>query len=146
MATPLAPNHAGITVEDIRHIIFDRSPADNQIDMDLSWTDPEIMQAMRFCAMSYNAITPYVDRRLATTLPNEMTFIHGTIYHLYLSRHAQLIRSDLDYTAGNMTADRVKRFIAHLEKGMEMHKAEFDARAKERKLFINLNAAYRQVG
>jgi len=142
----IAQNNSGVTPEDIRHFIYDRAPADNAIDMDLAWTDPEIAQAMRFCAMSYNAIQPYVERITATTLPNEMLFIHGTIYHLYLSRWSQLTRSDLDYQAGNMTVDRVKRWIAHLENGMKLHKEEFETKGKERKIFINLNDAYGRVG
>ena len=142
----IVPNNSGITPEDIRHFLYDRTPADNEIDMDLAWSEPEILQAMRFCAMSYNAIQPYVERVTATTLPQEMLFIHGTIYHLYLSKWSQLTRSDLDYSAGNMTVDRVKRWIAHLEKGMEVHKTEFETKGKERKLFINLNQAYGCIG
>ena len=101
---------------------------------------------MRYCAMSYNSIQPYVERVDATTLPNEMIFIHGTIYHLYLSKWAQLTRSDLDYTAGNMTVDRVKRWIGHLENGMKLHQTEFETKAKERKISINLEGAYGCVG
>jgi len=142
----IASNNSGITVEDIRHFIYDRTPADNDISMDLDWKDPEIMQAMRFCAMSYNSIQPYVEQITANTLPGEMLFIHGTIYHLYLSRWSQLTRSDLDYQAGNMTVDRVKRWIEHLQKGMELHKTEFETKGKERKLVINLNNAYGCVG
>jgi len=142
----IQPNTSKITVDDIRHFIYDRSAKDNEIDMDLSWSDPEIAVAMRYCAMSYNSIQPYVERVDATTLPNEMIFIHGTIYHLYLSKWAQLTRSDLDYTAGNMTVDRVKRWIGHLENGMKLHQTEFETKAKERKISINLEGAYGCVG
>ena len=36
----IQPNTSKITVDDIRHFIYDRSAKDNEIDMDLSWSDP----------------------------------------------------------------------------------------------------------
>lgn len=145
---PNVPNNSAITPEDIRHFIYDRAPKDNPIDLDLAWSDPEIVDAMRYCAMSYNSIPPYVERVSPDAFPREqeMIWIHGTIYHLYLSRKAQLIRQDLDYTAGNMTVDRTKRLIEHLDKGIEFYKGQFDELAKQRKLVINLNNAYGCVG
>lgn len=135
-------NPSGLDCETIRHFIYDRTAADKTIDMDLTWSDDEIARAMHYCALSFNALPPFAERVSATTLPNDIVFIHGTVYHLYLSLYSKLIHNNLDYVGGNMTVDRTKRLINHLEKAMALHKAEFETLGKLRKLNKNLSSAY----
>lgn len=139
-------NNSAFTVEDVRHFIYDRVASDSPVLMDLAFSNEEIQNAMRFCCISYNSILPYVENITPDRIPNNIAFIHGIIYHLYLAKWGQLIRQDLDYTAGNTSVEHVKRWIAHLEAGMKLHKAEFDKAAKDRKIAKNLESAYGCVG
>lgn len=136
-------NPSGITAELVRHFIYDRSLEDNPIKMDLEWSDDEISKAMYFCALSYNAIPPYINSVVPTALPADILFYYGIVYHLYLSRIAQLTRRDLDYTAGNMTVDLVKRQLAHLEKWSAYYRGEFQTLTQAKKTLENLESCYR---
>jgi hypothetical protein len=138
------PNKYGkIDVEDVRFFLFDRTLDDNPLALDLTFSDEEITTAMRFAAMRYNETTPYVETVNAAYLPAGMLFLNGIAYGLYLSKLQQISRQDITYQSGNMTIDAVKPQIEHLTSFVKIFKEEFERMAKERKLTINIHAAFR---
>jgi hypothetical protein len=137
------PGHYGvIDVQDVRDFIFDRTLEDNQVGLDLAFSDDEITKAMRFAAMRYNETTPYVDTVNAAYLKHGMLFLNGIAYGLYLSKLQQLSRQDITYQAGSMTIDAIKPQLDHLTAFVKIFKDEFERLAKERKLWINTANAF----
>lgn len=132
--------------EDIRHFIQDRSIEDNEIYMDLFFSDEDISDAMRFAAMSFNSIPPYSIIVEPEKMPFNMLFIHGVIYHLFLSRLTKLKRNDIEYTAGGVETTMDKKLIEHLTNDLQFHKQEFTSKAKELKLISNIRKASGRVG
>ena len=129
--------------DDIRHFIWDRSVEDNSIELDLSFSDEEIHNAFRHMALSFNAIEPFVVSISADATPYNMWAIHGTIYHLLLSKYHKETRNDLTYEAGGITTDVQKTLIKHLQEQIKVHKEEFYRLAKAEKINININEAFR---
>ena len=139
-----APGHHGqVDVQDVRDFIFDRTLDDNQIALDLVFSDEEITNAMRFAAMRYNETTPYVDTINPAYVPYGMMFLNGIAYGLYLSKLQSLSRQDLTYQAGNMTIDAIKPQIGHLQNYVKLFKEDFERMVKERKLSINISNCFR---
>lgn len=131
-----------IDVSHVRHYIYDRTVSDNPLELDLQFSDEEIGYAMQFAAMRYNEIPPYVQTVDPAALPFAATFLAGICYHLCLGLLFKLQRNDLDYSAGNVTVDINKRRIEHLKQWLKMFGDEFEQRAKEIKMTINLHAAF----
>ena len=127
--------------EDIRHFIWDRDLQDNPLEMDLTFSDEEIRRAMRFCAMSFNDLPPFVYRIEPDQLPASGIFIHGVIYHLYVAKLSMLMRHDVDYQGGNMTVKTSQ--IDHLKDLLKLHKEEFEAGAKTLKVNANILQGFR---
>jgi hypothetical protein len=143
MSAPLVNLKSKIDVEDVRHFIFDRTVADNTLDLDLTFSDEEIGAAARFAAMGYNETTPYVDTVRPDSLPFGMCFLNGIAYYLYLGQLQKLTRNDIDYSAGNVTVDLNKRRIEHIKAILPIFKDEFDLKCKQQKAHINIEAGYR---
>ena len=138
------PGHTGaIDVDDVRSFMFDRTLDDNPLALDLTFSDEEINNAMRFAAMRYNETTPYVDHANAAYLPYGMMFLNGIAYGLYLQKLQAVSREDITYSAGNMTIDAIKPQVQHLTNFVKLFKDEFERMAKERKLSINIANAFR---
>ena len=110
--------------------------------MDLAFSDDEINRAMRYACMSFNEIPPYVMVARPESIPFEACFLHGIIYHLYLSKVSQLSRNDIDHQEGNMQVSITKRLIANLKELMSLHKTEFETSAKNRKVIANIQGAF----
>lgn len=137
-------NHNQLYTDDVRAFLLDRAATDNPLLMDLAYSDEEINRAKRFACMSFNAITPYVYNLSPEFIPfADIMMLHGVVYHLYLSKVAQLSRQDVDHTAGNMTVDVTKRQIANLQALLALHKKEFETMAKQRKVTYNISQAFR---
>jgi hypothetical protein len=134
-------NH--IDIQDVRDFIFDRTIDDNPTELDLLFSDEEIQRAMRQAAMKYNETAPYVETVDSAYLPYGFTFLNGVAYCLYLSKLQVESRQDVEYQAGNMTIDVFRRKIEHLQNFVKLFKTEFETMAKERKLSININSAFR---
>ena len=135
-----------IQVEDVRLFIFDRTIEDNMIDLDLFFSDQEIMDAMRRTAMAYNGIPPYVEQVDPTRLVYGDVFLHGIAYQLCLSKVHQLSRNDIDYSAGGVTTNLIEKQRQYLMELLKFHKQEFDIKAKERQVHRNINNAFGPVG
>ena len=133
-----------ITVEDIRHFIWDRTIADNPMEMDLEFSDEEIQFARKFASEMINAIPPYVFYITADTVPPHAQYGYklAIIYHLMLAKLMQLQRKDIDYSAGNMTVDINKRRIEYLMKWVPYFKQEAEVVIKQQKVIANLESAY----
>ena len=136
-----------ITAVDVREYILDRNISDNALDLDLAFSDEEIVSAMKRAAREFNSIPPFV----CTVKPDDLSddtnlFLDGIAAQLYISRMSKLQRSDIDYTAGGVTTNLVSKQIEHLKSGIEFHNARFQEAAKAVKIGINLRQAYGQVG
>jgi hypothetical protein len=141
---PGRDKYGQIDVEDVRQFMFDRTIEDNPLELDLVFDDDEINQAFRFAAMRYNETTPYVDKVDAAHLPYGMLFLNGIAYGLYLAKLQQLARQDIEYNSGNMTIDAFKRRLDHLQNFVKLFKESFEQMAKDRKISINIENAFRR--
>jgi hypothetical protein len=140
------PQGTTISMEDIRQFTFDRGATDNPLDLDLSFTDKDLQFAMRFTAMRYNAISPKVIHVHPDRLPFGETMLNGVAYYLYIGKLQQLMRNDVDYSAGNMTIDINKRRIEFLSKLAPSFKEAFEKQARDEKVTINLHNGFADVG
>lgn len=145
------PAHGCLTSNDsMRKFLLDRMVDDNSIDLDLFFTDAELDHA-RFLAVAYwNEIPPYVGGIKLTTctecLPHQGIFVHGIAYYAYLSKLQKLQKEDLDYNAGGMQVDLIKRRIAHITGNIKAFKEDFTTLAQAKKVHINYQSAWGQVG
>ena len=131
-----------IDVNDVRNFIWDRTLDDNPLEMDLMFSDKEITDAMRYCAMKYNEMPPFVNTVMPQNLPFGSTFLSGIAAGLYLSKLQQESRQDVEYTAGSLTVDIQKRRLEHLTNFVKIFKEEFETLAKGIKLTINIHGAF----
>ena len=146
MATTFPNRSTDVLVpEDVRHFLFDRTVQDNDLDLDLAFSDDEIARAMGHAAATYNDTQPRIARADVSPdrLPNGSLFRYGAAYHLYLSKLQQLMRNDFDYQAGNVTVELNKRRIEHLKQLVKSFGDEFKTLAREHKVLINLEQVYR---
>lgn len=145
MAVPVIPpvsKRSTIDHGDVRAYIFDRTLADNPLELDLQFSDDEIGHAMRFAAMRYNDMPPHVNVVDPAKLPFASTFLDGVAYFLYLGLLQKLQRNDMDYSAGNAEVDINKRRIEHIKAWVTFFKDEFERQAKEIKVTINIHDAF----
>ena len=133
-----------ITIDDVRHYIMDRSAEDNEIEMDLAFTDDEITRALKSAMRDYNGTLPLCSSYdNASRLPDDTNmFLDGATAHLYQALWNKLTRSDIDYTAGGVTTNLVTKQIAHAKEKMEFYAARFKEVASAIKIQINVNAAW----
>jgi len=139
---PPCPQRSSINVSDVRDFLWDRTLDDNPIELDLKFSDAEIQAAMRFAAMRYNETSPLVETVSPLNLPYATLFLSGIAYHLYLQELQKLTSQDVQYTAGSMTVDIYGKRITHLKEFVKAFRDEFLAMTKERKISINIEAAY----
>lgn len=132
--------------EDIRHFIWDRTVADNPIELDLTFTDAEIGHASRYACMMFNALPPHIlvlhSLRDVTDARLTYSMMLGVVYHIFLAKAVLLSRKDIDYTAGNMQVDFTKRRIEYLTKWAAAFKEEATAGMSNYKLVLNLNDGF----
>jgi hypothetical protein len=128
--------------DDVRHFIWDRSLDDNEVDMDLAFSDEEIANAMRHTSLSFNAIKPFSITMSGLGLPNTSWALHGVTYHLLLSRYHRESRNDISYNAGGVTTDRQKTLISHIKEQMQYHREEFYSQARDFKFNVNIENSY----
>jgi hypothetical protein len=131
-----------ITLQDVRDFIMDRTAADNPLEMDLEFSDDDMLRATRLAAMRFNEINPRsfdVDWR---NLPYGNLFLCGIAYALYLSKMQYWMRQDIDYNAGNANIEITKRRIEHLKGLVDLFRTEFDEKAYEQKRVVNVENCY----
>jgi len=94
-----------ITSEDVRNFILDRQASDNMLDMDLSFSPEEIADAMKRAAREANSVPPYSILVHPDALPGDTNvFLYATAAQLYLTKIQNLVRNDVEYTAGGVSA------------------------------------------
>jgi hypothetical protein len=137
--------------ESIRLFLLDRSVEDNEIDLQLFFSDDEINGARERAVAHFNEIPPYsvtisLSGTVGDSLPRPMMFLNGIAYFAHLSKLMKLQKEDLDYNAGGMSVELVKRRIAHLSNNLTLFKQEFENLATNYKLHINYNSSFGSVG
>ena len=135
-----------LTIELIRNELQDRTPEDNSIENDLFWTDEDIKHAMERVASVYNGMVPMgVDPVSPTALPADTDcFMDGVLYNLYKQGVHKLSRNVMQWQTGNTTVDLIRTRMEAFRAAMQML-ANWKQEAKERKIFINRNAAWRYM-
>jgi hypothetical protein len=132
-----------ITSEDIRMFIFDRTIEDNDLLLDLNFSEAEIQNAMIRAAREYASIPPYTSIVNPACLPGDTNmFLDGVVAQLYLSEMSKLMRNDIDYTSGNVTTNIVTKRIGHLKELFKLHQERFLTAAKPWKLTENINQGF----
>ena len=139
------------SVEDVRRFVLDRMIDDNEIDLELFFSDAEIITARRLAVANYNELPPYVDKIQLTScnqdcLPAPVMFLNGIAYQLYLSKLQKLHKEDVEYQAGGMTVNIIKKRIAYITGTIKIFKDEFLGLASARKTHINYSSAFGRVG
>jgi len=136
-----------LTIKDVQDYIWDREAADNQLELDLTFSPDEITQAFKRAARSYNSIPPLVGNADPAALPADTNlFLDATVMHLYIARMSNMQRNDLNYTAGGVTVELDKSQIAYMEKMIPFHRKLFEDAAKAQKMAINIRRGYGRVG
>lgn len=137
--------HTYLTTQDVRDFLMDRSLDDNELGGDLEYDDEEIEQAMRRAAREYNSIPPLgVGSVHAQNLPShDNILLEAVAEQLCRTTIHRLRRQDLDYTAGGVGVNLVAKRIEHLRIQIDEHRQAWEPRAREKKLTINNNLAFR---
>lgn len=139
------------SIADVRRFVLDRMIDDNEIDLELFFGDDEIITARRLAVAYYNEVPPYVDRISLSDcnqdcLPAPVMFLNGIAYQLYLAKLQKLHKEDVDYQAGGMTVNIIKKRIAYITSTIKEFKTEFENLATSRKTHINYLSAFGRVG
>ena len=139
------------SIADVRRFVLDRMIDDNEIDLELFFGDDEIITARRLAVAYYNEFPPYVDRIALSDcnqdcLPAPIMFLNGIAYQLYLAKLQKLHKEDVDYQAGGMTVNIIKKRIAYITSTIKEFKTEFENLASSRKTHINYLSAFGRVG
>lgn len=132
-----------LTSDDVRMYIFDRNIEDNDLLLDLNFSEEEIANAMVRAAREYASIPPYTSVVSPACLPADTNmFLDATVAQLYISEMNKLMRNDIDYTAGNVTTNLVKSRIKHLADLYKLHQDRFRTAAKDWKIAENVSAGF----
>ena len=137
--------------DDIRRFVLDRMVDDNEIDLELFFSDEEINHARSLAVANYNEIPPYVDAIQLTDCNKDclvapIMFLSGIAYYMYIKKLQKLQKEDIDYQAGGMTVSIIKKRIAHIAGNIKIFKQEFLDLAMARKTHINYQSAFGRVG
>ena len=137
--------------DSVRRFVLDRTVEDNAIDLEIFFSDEEIDFARELAVGHYNEIPPYVDKITLTAtnkagLPYPLAFLSGISYYLYLGKLQKLQKEDLDYNAGGMQVDLIKRRINHLAGNISNFKQEFLQLVTQQKVASNYQDAFGQIG
>lgn len=137
-----------LTIEDVRLFLLDRGPDDNEISIDLTFSDAEIANAMVRAAREYNSIPPlWVETVDPDNLPTDTNmFLYGTAAQLLLSRKAKLMRNDIEYQAGNIQVAPARKELGYIDALQKELKDNFIMEARQRKLTINVMNGFGCIG
>jgi len=141
----MSMNHY-VTIDDIRHYVLDRSAEDN-LDEDLEFSDPDVETAMKAAAREYNGIDPFTDCVEPNRLPaNTNIFFDGIIAHLYTMKMHQDMRNDVEYQAGGVASSETQRRITHFRDLVKYHRELFRTTAQKIKANRNIHRGYGAIG
>jgi len=134
-----------LTVEDVQDFMMDRGVEDNDLELDLAFAPEEIQKAMNRAAREYNSIPPLgISSAHGNRLPDDTNiFLYATSEQLCRSLLHKLRRNDVDYTAGGVGVNLVAKRIQHLREQVQEERALWEPRAREFKIRMNLDQAFR---
>ena len=137
-----------ITIEDVRDYIKDVTWEDNDLLLDLAFTDDEITRAMKAVVREWNGIPPYtLDKYQYDQLPdNTNVFFDGIVAALLRTELLNKTRNEADYRAGNMTTTIDTTYIQRLRELIQVYEARFKEVAQGLKITKNLSDVYGQIG
>jgi hypothetical protein len=136
-----------ITTDDVRSFIWDRTAADNEIEMDLAFSPEEILQAMKSAAREYNSIPPLIGGVDANCLPGDTNmFLDAIAMFLYISRMSRMQRNDIEYDAGGVNTALEKKQIIYMREMIPFHRDRFVSAAQTEKIHRNLRSAFGRIG
>jgi len=142
-----ANSHPGyLSTEDVRNFMLDRSISDNVMSLDV-FSDEDIQQAMQRTSRDYNSIPPFLGNVYGNRLPSSnIMFLLGVAKQVYLAQLQQLMRNDIDYTAGGVTTNLAAKKIEHYKYLIKELGAEFEQKVYQFKLRINIGRAFGRIG
>lgn len=134
-----------ITIELVRQELQDRTPGDNTIDCDLFFSDEDILHAMDRAAARYNALAPLgIDVVDPRHLPaNTSVFLDAVLSCLYGSALHKLSRNLMAWQTGDATVELEKSRMESFSALKKEAEAGWRESAKERKMEINRQLAWR---
>jgi len=128
-----------LTTDDVRYFLLDRTAEDNELDMDLSFTDEDIVNAMRRAARETNDVPPYNAQVSGDCLPGDSNiWLHAVAEQLYLAKLSNLMRNDIDYEAGGVTVSVTKARIAHFKELIKLHRTIWEDKLRRFKVGNNV--------
>ena len=136
-----------ITEQDVREEMRDRSAADHLVLPDVAFTSEDIAYAMRKVARRFNSIRPFVISVEAHKLPDRNSvFFDGIAWALLEVMLLNTGMNDMDYSAGNVSANVQGKLATNLEKLVAKYEKRFVEDATTWKISTNLLGFYGQVG
>lgn len=139
----LGSDTGALSPEDLRHFALDHMVENNLLDLDLTWSEEEILQAMDRCRMMWDGIPPIGSSLSAPrTLPRTYPFLIGSLYQMYLAKVQMYMRGDIDYTIGGVQTNTFAKRIAHFQNLLNMLRNEFQVAASAAKEAQNIDNAY----
>ena len=134
---------AYITPEDVRNFMWDRTVQDNDLIIDLAFSEEEILGAMYRAAREFIIVPPYVVQVTAEMLDGSTNiFLDAVAQQLYISELSRLMRNDIDYTAGGVSTNLVAKRINHLKELIKIHGDRFRQATQDIKVTINIHEAF----
>lgn len=132
-----------VLVEDIRHMILDRLVEDNMIDLDLTFSDEEILNAYRHAANKYNSIHPRVGNPGGVyTFGSPHVRAMGVIYMLYLSAIQRMSRNVVSYESGGVTVNQDQQQLEYMKQNAAYYREEFETGSVMEKKAANMSQGY----
>lgn len=133
-----------LDIDEVRHHILDRTVEDNDLDLDLSFSDEEIIKAMKRAARAFNTLPPQIMSVEWNRMPLDTNvFLDATAEHLYRAAIQKLRRNDIDYNAGGVATNLQAKRIANFERSIaELNKTWTDE-AKATKVIYNMSQVWR---
>jgi hypothetical protein len=132
-----------ITIEDVRNYVQDRTIEDNDLELDLAFSDPEIQEAMKSAARAYNSVPPLignVDWRCLDGTTN--MFLDAIAEQLFRPVVARLSRNDLEFDAGGVRTNIDRRVIDNYRKLISEYHERWSSVARTLKVHANLQRGF----
>ena len=127
--------------------LLDRTVDDHTTRPDVVFTPEQISFAMVTAARRYNSVRPYVDYVQPDNLPGDTNlFLDGIAGALFDMLRANTSLNDIDYAAGNVTANVNGNLLKNAEASAAFHNDRFMREASELKISRNLQHAFGRIG
>ena len=126
----------------VREHMADVSIEQNLLEMDLTWSEPEIISCMKLAADRFNEMNPQVVTISPSCNKYPAMFLDGVGYYMLRMKIMGWMRNDVSFTAGNMETSPHKARIKHLQPVAKDLQESFITQIKEIKVAANAKAAF----